>query len=134
MFAIRVDPVDNVNTLFFQPAVTTPWGRCVLLGSLESVDKLERIQGNIAVCDPIDPDRQQSVNIGTLRNMGRTVDPEGWYTARQTADLLAKEVTEATVKEYCKKSTVKCKKVGPKKRWMILGSSIIGLRRKWGLD
>jgi hypothetical protein len=66
--------------------------------------------------------------------MGKNVDPEAWYTARQTADLLGKEVTEATVKEYCKKGTVKCKKVGPKKRWMILGSSITGLRRKWGLD
>jgi hypothetical protein len=66
--------------------------------------------------------------------MGKGVDPDTWYTARQTADLLGKEVTEATVKEYCKKGTVKCKKVGPKKRWMVLGSSIVGLRRKWGLD
>jgi len=66
--------------------------------------------------------------------MGKSIDPETWYTARQTADLLRREVTEATVKEYCKKHKLKCKQVGPKKRWMILGSSIIGLSRKWGLD
>jgi hypothetical protein len=65
--------------------------------------------------------------------MGKSIDPEGWYTARRTADLLG-EVTEATVKEYCKKHELKGKKVGPKKRWMILGSSITALRRKWDLD
>jgi len=47
--------------------------------------------------------------------MGKSIDPETWYTARQTADLLRREVTEATVKEYCKKHKLKCKQVGPKK-------------------
>jgi hypothetical protein len=66
--------------------------------------------------------------------MGKSIDPGAWYTARQAVGLLGDEVTEATVKEYCKKRTVNCKKVGPKRRWMILGSSIVGLRRKWGLN
>lgn len=66
--------------------------------------------------------------------MSRTIDPDNWYSARQTAELLGNEVTEATVKGYCKKSTLKCKRMGPKKRWMVLGSSILGLRKKWGLD
>jgi helix-turn-helix protein len=73
------------------------------------------------------------VENGALYRMGKSIDPEAWYTARQTADHLG-EVTEATVKEYCKKHKLKCKKVGPKKRWMILGSSIIAQRRKWDLD
>jgi len=66
--------------------------------------------------------------------MSKSADPDKWYTARDAVDLLAKEVTEATIKEYCKKGTVKSKRVGPKKRWMISGSSIIALRKKWGLD
>ena len=66
--------------------------------------------------------------------MGKSIDPDAWYTARQAADLLGGEVTEATVKDYCKKRKLKSKQVGPKKRWMISGSSISGQRRKWGLD
>jgi len=62
------------------------------------------------------------------------IDPNNWYTARETSDLLGNEVTEATVKEYCKNSAVKCKRVGPKKRWMVLGASILTLRKKWSLD
>jgi hypothetical protein len=64
----------------------------------------------------------------------RQAKPKNWYTARETAHLLRDEVTEATVKEYCKDGQLKAKKVGPKKRWMVLGSSIRELRRKWGLD
>ena len=70
----------------------------------------------------------------TLLEMLKSADSDRWYTAREAADLLAKEVTEAAIKDYCKKGTVKSKRVGPKKRWMILGSSIIALRKKWGLD
>ena len=42
--------------------------------------------------------------------------------------------TEATVKDYCKRGDLKAKKVGPKKRWMILGSAIQKLRKKWAID
>lgn len=66
--------------------------------------------------------------------MEKGIDPECWYTARETSDLLGNEVTEATVKEYCKKRTLKCKRVGPKRRWMVIGASILALRKKWGLD
>jgi hypothetical protein len=64
----------------------------------------------------------------------RQAKPKDWYTAREAVHLLRDEVTEATVKEYCKRGELKAKRVGPKKRWMILGSSIRELRRKWGLD
>ncbi|MCU1303462.1 MAG: hypothetical protein JWQ87_3746 [Candidatus Sulfotelmatobacter sp.] len=77
---------------------------------------------------------QAGITLGTISYMGKGVDMGAWYTARETADLLGNEVTEATVKEYCKNGTLKSKKVGPKKRWMIPGSAIVGLRRKWGLD
>jgi hypothetical protein len=60
--------------------------------------------------------------------------PKDWYNAREAARLLRDEVNEATVKEYCRRGKLKAKKVGPKKRWMILGSSIQELLRKWGLD
>jgi hypothetical protein len=60
--------------------------------------------------------------------------PDDWYTARQAAELLGGEVTEATVKDYCKRGDLKAKKVGPKKRWMVLGSSIQQLRAKWEMD
>jgi hypothetical protein len=64
--------------------------------------------------------------------MGKTADPNTWYTAREAADFLG--VTEATVKDYCRKHKLKCKQVGPKKQWRIVGSSIIRQRREWGLD
>ena len=57
-----------------------------------------------------------------------------WYNTRETVDKLKGEVTEATVKEYCKSGKLKCKKMGPKKRWMILGSSIQELLQEWGYD
>ena len=62
------------------------------------------------------------------------IDPKRWYTAREAVQLLDGEITEATVKEYCKRDDLEAKKVGPKKRWEILGASIIELRRKWELD
>jgi hypothetical protein len=58
----------------------------------------------------------------------------GWYTAREAAALLSGEVTEATLKEYCKRGALKAKKVGPKKRWMISGSAIRQLRKDWAID
>jgi hypothetical protein len=64
--------------------------------------------------------------------VAKSVGSKDWYTAREASDFLA--VTEATIKEYCKRGELKAKKVGPKKRWMILGSSIEELRRKWKFD
>jgi hypothetical protein len=52
----------------------------------------------------------------------------------EAAELLGGEVTEATLKDYCKRGDLKAKKVGPKKRWMILGSAIQQLREKWAID
>jgi hypothetical protein len=78
--------------------------------------------------------RQPSATLDTFKNMRKAADADTWYTARQTVDQLGGQVTEGTVKEYCIKGTLKAKKVGPKNRWMILGSSINALWRKWGLD
>jgi hypothetical protein len=53
---------------------------------------------------------------------------------REGVGLLDDEITEATLKDYCNKGKLKCKRVGPKKRWMILGASLKELRRDWKLD
>jgi hypothetical protein len=64
----------------------------------------------------------------------KQVRPTDWYTAREAAFLLGNEVTEATVKEYCKTGKLRAKKVGPRQRWMIQGSSVLELRTKWEID
>jgi len=64
----------------------------------------------------------------------KPLKPGEWYTAREAASLLNDEVTEATVKAYCKRRDITAKKVGPKKRWMISGAAIQKLRKKWGMD
>lgn len=66
--------------------------------------------------------------------MPKSLRTDGWYNAREAASLLKEEVTEATVKEYCKQGKVAAKKVGPKKRWMISGASIKKLRKDWGIE
>ena len=63
-----------------------------------------------------------------------SVDPIRWYSAREATDLLNAEVTEATIKGYCKRGKLDAKKAGPRKRWMIRGASIIRLKQKWDLD
>ena len=64
----------------------------------------------------------------------KPVESDNWYTAKETAGLLNDEVTEATIKGYCKRGRVKAKQVGPRRRWMIQGSSILKLRREWKID
>lgn len=66
------------------------------------------------------------------------IDSAKYYPAKETARFLtqgAVTTTTATVKNYCRKrKDLKCKQIGPKNIWHALGSSIIALRRKWGLD
>ena len=57
-----------------------------------------------------------------------------WYTAREASRLLDNEVTEATIKSYCRNQKVKCKRKGPRKEWCVLGAELTRLRREWGLD
>ena len=66
--------------------------------------------------------------------MATECKPDGWYAVRDAAEFLKGEMTEATLKVYCKRGDLKAKKVGPKKRWMILGSAIQQLREKWAID
>lgn len=61
-----------------------------------------------------------------------SLDPGAWYSAREAAPWL--EVTEQTVTDYCRDDRIKGKKIGPKRRWHVLGSEIIRKRKEWGLD
>jgi hypothetical protein len=78
-------------------------------------------------------DRQIKPHV-RLGSVAKPLKPNDWYTAREAAEYLAGEVTEATLKEYCKREEVEAKKVGPKQRWKIRGASIIELRRKWEIN
>jgi hypothetical protein len=60
------------------------------------------------------------------------IDAGKKYTAREAAGLL--DSTEETIKKYCRSGTLQGKQVGPKKRWYILGSAILKLRKAWNLD
>jgi hypothetical protein len=64
----------------------------------------------------------------------KPVKADEWYTAREAASLLNDMVTEATVKEYCKKGKVTAKRMGPKKRWMVSGAAVKKLRKEWGIE
>ena len=66
--------------------------------------------------------------------MRKSLKSDEWYTAREASSLLNDEVTEATIKEYCKRGELAAKKVGPRKRWMISGAAIQKLRKKWGIQ
>jgi len=62
----------------------------------------------------------------------RKVNPGRWYTAREAAALL--RITELTVKERCRKKTIKGKQMGALKAWHVQGREIIRLRKTWNLD
>jgi hypothetical protein len=64
----------------------------------------------------------------------KVIDASGWYSARETVSLLKDQVTEATVKEYCKSGKLTAKKIGPRKRWVVSGGSIKKLRKEWDID
>jgi hypothetical protein len=74
------------------------------------------------------------VNVVNSTLVRTSIKPDGWYSAREAVSLLDSLVTEATVKEYCKKRKVRAKKMGPRKLWMVSGSSLVKLRQEWGLD
>jgi hypothetical protein len=84
---------------------------------------------------PIHFYRQMFYGSGIIGTVAKTLNSETWYTTREATDLLGNAVTEPTVKptvkEYCKSGRLKAKKVGPKKRWMVLGSSIGQLLKQW---
>lgn len=65
---------------------------------------------------------------------GPGIDPEGWYAAREAAAFLDHEITEATVKAYCRSSKVEAKQIGPRKRWHVRGKDLLKLRAEWHLD
>ena len=62
------------------------------------------------------------------------IDPDVWYSVRESAFLINDAVTEGTLKDYCRKGTVECKKVGPRHQWHILGQSLLDLLKAWSLD
>ena len=62
------------------------------------------------------------------------IEPNRWYTPREAARLLDNEVTEETVKEYCRQSKLRARKKGPRKSWRIQGADIVRLRKEWDID
>jgi hypothetical protein len=60
------------------------------------------------------------------------IDPNKRYTSREAAALL--EVTEETIKKYCRSGAMQGKQIGPKKRWFVLGSAVSKKRKEWGMD
>jgi excisionase family DNA binding protein len=60
------------------------------------------------------------------------IDPKRNYTTREAADLL--QVTQETVKAYCRNEKLKGRKVGPKKQWMVPGAEIKRLQKDWNYD
>lgn len=64
------------------------------------------------------------------------IDPKKYYTVSKALDFLhdGDIRTAETVKRYCRNGNLKGKRIGPKKVWHVLGSSIIALRKSWGLD
>ena len=67
--------------------------------------------------------------------MGKVrVDPQKWYSAAEAALLL--EVTETTVTRQCRQGQPlkKVRKIGPKRRWHVLGAEIIRRRKELALD
>ena len=62
------------------------------------------------------------------------IDADAWYSVRESTALVDDFVTEYTLKDYCRRGKVQCKKVGPRRQWHILGRSLLDLRREWELD
>ncbi len=60
------------------------------------------------------------------------IEGEKWYTAHEVAGLL--NVTEETVKNYCRSGRLAGKRIGPRKRWHIQGRTVEEKRTEWGLD
>lgn len=67
-----------------------------------------------------------------MANNKLSIDPEKRYTAREAAPLL--EITEATVKKKCREEDIQGIQVGTKNVWMIYGSEILEVRKRWKLD
>jgi len=66
--------------------------------------------------------------------VANTLKAGAWYSPGQAASYLKGEVKEATLKQYCRLAKIKSKQVGPKKRWVIAGSAIQELKKKWELE
>jgi len=60
------------------------------------------------------------------------IDPERWYTAAEAAPFL--RIKDDTVKEHCRKKTIRGKQIGPLKVWSVQGREIIRKRKEWNLD
>lgn len=60
------------------------------------------------------------------------ISSDKWYTAREAAALL--DVTEETVKDYCRRDKIKGRQVGPRKQWHVRGTEIERIRKEWNLD
>jgi excisionase family DNA binding protein len=59
--------------------------------------------------------------------MGEAIDPRGWYTAAQAADLLG--VSESTVRNWLAAGKLAGQSSGRGRRWSISGASLLVLKR-----
>lgn len=64
--------------------------------------------------------------------MKRKINPDRWYTARQAAPYL--DIAEVTVKEHCRRGTIRGKRRGSLKAWYVKGREIIRCQKAWNLD
>jgi len=62
--------------------------------------------------------------------MKKKIEANKLHTTRQAADIL--EVTEQTVQNYLRNGDLRGRKLGPRKKWHILGSELLRVIRKWG--
>ena len=73
--------------------------------------------------------------------MDVNIDPAAYYPPAEAGVFLG--VKEATIKAYCRKGRVRgengrhikveTKKVGPREEWRIRGSTLMRIRKAWGL-
>jgi len=54
-----------------------------------------------------------------------------YYSIKEVSDFL--KVGEAAVGSYLRNGTMKGKKVGPKKKWQILGSEVKRIMKDWNM-
>jgi len=64
--------------------------------------------------------------------MAKKLELKRLYTAAEVAMYLG--VVENTVVRNCRSKVFRGKKVGPRKRWHMLGEDVFKVLKRWGLD
>ena len=64
--------------------------------------------------------------------MAKKINAKKWYTTPEAGPFL--RLTAESVKKHCRGGSLKGKRGGAKKQWMISGTEIIKKRKEWELD